>query len=54
MEITVAGDQLILSGPVVTGDYDEVAGTLAAEPQIKLVILRTSPGGDARTGYHLG
>jgi hypothetical protein len=54
MEIAVAGDQLILSGPVVARDYDEVAGTLAAKPQIKIVILRNSPGGDAPTGYHLG
>jgi hypothetical protein len=54
MEIAVAGDQLILSGPVVAHDYDEVAGTLAAKPQIKIVILRNSPGGDAPTGYHLG
>src|SRR5271170_611758 len=54
MEITVAGDQLILSGPVVAGDYDEVVGTLAAKPQIQIVILRNSPGGDAPTGYHLG
>jgi hypothetical protein len=54
MEITVAGDQLILRGPVVVRDYDEIAGTLAAKPQIKIVILRNSPGGDAPTGYHLG
>ena len=54
MEITVAGDQLILSGPVFARDYDEVAGTLAAKSQIKIVILRNSPGGDAPTGYHLG
>jgi hypothetical protein len=54
MEITVAGDQLILSGPVVARDYDEVTDTLAAKPHIKIVILRNSPGGDAPTGYHLG
>jgi hypothetical protein len=54
MEITVAGDQLILSGPVVARDHDEVVSTLAANPQIKMVILRNSPGGDAPTGYQLG
>jgi hypothetical protein len=54
MQITVAGDQLILSGPVVARDHDEVASTLAANPQVKMVILRNSPGGDAPTGYHLG
>lgn len=53
MEIAVAGDQLILSGPVVARDYDEVAGTLAAKPQIKIVILRNSPGGDAPHGTGL-
>lgn len=54
MEITVAGDQLILSGPIAARDYEEVAGTLALKPYIKIVILRNSPGGDAPTGYHLG
>jgi hypothetical protein len=54
MEITVAGDQLILSSPVVAGDYDEVAGTIDAKAQIKTVILRNSPSGDAPTGYYLG
>lgn len=54
MEITVIGDQLILSGPVVAHDHDAVVGTLAANPQIRTVILRNSPGGDAPTGYQLG
>jgi hypothetical protein len=54
MEITVAGDQLVLSGPVVASDHDAVVDTLAANPQIKIVILRNSPGGDAPTGYRLG
>jgi hypothetical protein len=54
MKVMTNGDQLILSGPVIAGDYDAVAGTLASNPQIKIVILRNSPGGDAPTGYHLG
>jgi hypothetical protein len=54
MEIEVSGDQLILSGPVVARDYDEVANTLSVKPEIKMVVLRNSPGGDAPTGYHLG
>ncbi len=54
MEITVAGDQLILSGPVLARDRDEVVSMLAVNPQIRIVILRNSPGGDAPTGYHLG
>jgi hypothetical protein len=54
MDVKVMGDQLILSGPVVAGDYDAVASRLSSQPQIKTVILRNSPGGDAPTGYHLG
>jgi hypothetical protein len=54
MEIKVMGAQLVLSGPVVAGDYDAVEGRLSSQPQIKMVILRNSPGGDAPTGYHLG
>ena len=53
-DIRVMGDQLILSGPVVAGDYDAVPSPLSSQPQIKTVILRNSPGGDAPTGYHLG
>jgi hypothetical protein len=54
MAIVVAGDQLILAGPVISADYDAVEGNLSFNPQIKMVILRNSPGGDAPTGYHLG
>jgi hypothetical protein len=54
MDITVVGDQLILSGPVVSGDYDAVESRLSSQSQIKMVILRNSRGGDAPTGYHLG
>jgi hypothetical protein len=54
MEIKVTGDQLILSGPVVAGDYDAVESSLSFKPKINMIILRNSPGGDAPTGYHLG
>jgi hypothetical protein len=54
MDIKVMSAQLILSGPVVAGDYDAVASRLSSQPQIKTVILRNSPSGDAPTGYHLG
>jgi hypothetical protein len=43
-----------LSGPGVAGDYDAVESSLSSKPQIKMIILRNSPGGDAPTGYHLG
>ena len=54
MTMVVAGDQLILTGPVTSADYDAVESNLSFNPQIKMVILRNSPGGDAPTGYHLG
>ncbi|HUB16726.1 MAG TPA: hypothetical protein VMB34_32630 [Acetobacteraceae bacterium] len=54
MEIAVWGDQLVLSGPVVDGDFARVQSMLARSPAVTTVILRDSPGGDARTGYQLG
>jgi hypothetical protein len=54
MTIVVAGDQLILSGPVISADYDAVQSNLSSNPQIKMVILRNSPGGNAPIGYRLG
>ena len=54
MDIKVMGDQLILSGPVVAGDFEAVESRLEALPQIKMVVFRNLPGGDAPTGYHLG
>lgn len=54
MEIKPMGDQLILSGAVVAGDYDAVESSLSFKPQIKMIILRNSPGGGTPTGYHLG
>jgi hypothetical protein len=54
MEITVTSDQLILSGPAISGDYDAVESRLSSQPQIKMIILRNSPGGDAPIGYKLG
>jgi len=54
MDIRVMNDQLILSGPVITSDYDAVESRLSSGPQIKMIILRNSPGGHAPTGYRLG
>ena len=54
MDIKVMDDQLLLSGPVVAGDAEAVESRLTEQPQIKLVVLRNSPGGDAPTGYHVG
>jgi hypothetical protein len=54
MEAKVAGDQLILSGPVINGDLGKIRDALAASPQVSTVIMRNSPGGDAPTGYRTG
>jgi hypothetical protein len=53
MSIVVAGDQLILTGPVVGGDYEKIVAALDAHPEIHTAILRYSPGGDTRTGYRV-
>jgi hypothetical protein len=39
MEIRPMGEQLILSGPVVAGDYDAVESSLSSALQIKMIIL---------------
>jgi ClpP class serine protease len=49
MTARIVGDQLILSGAVVSDDYQQVVGALDANPSIHTVILRNSPGGDAPT-----
>lgn len=54
MQMKTAGDQLILSGPVVDGDLGRVQEALAESPDVTTVILRNSPGGDAPTGYRVG
>ena len=55
MEVKAAGDQLILTGPVVTGDLDRIQNALTQSAGITTtVILRFSPGGDAPTGYKVG
>jgi hypothetical protein len=54
MAIVVAGDQLIVTGAVVAGDYDVVESNVSFNPQIQTIILRNSSGGDAPTGYRLG
>jgi hypothetical protein len=54
MMLKEAGDQLILSGPVLAGDAVKVRQALAGNPGIRTVILRNSPGGDVPTGYEIG
>jgi hypothetical protein len=54
MELTVVGNQLILSGRVVGDEPGNVREALANSPEIDTVILRNSPGGDAPAGYQTG
>jgi hypothetical protein len=53
MDMTVAGDQLILTGHVVDIDARKIEGALNSAP-ITTVILRNSPGGDTVTGIRVG
>jgi hypothetical protein len=53
MEVTVVDDQLILSGPVVDGDFIRVRKALA-DTAITTVILRNSHGGDPDAGQRIG
>lgn len=55
MEMTVAGNQLILTGPVARGDNVRFLNTLNENTgKIDTVILRNSQGGDAKSGYEIG
>jgi len=54
MELAIAGNQLILSGPVVGNEPGKVQEALTSSPGIDTVILRNSPGGNAPAGYQVG
>jgi hypothetical protein len=54
MPLTVIGQQVILSGPVVGNEPARLADALAQVSGIDTVILRNSPGGDAPAGYRVG
>jgi hypothetical protein len=54
MQLSVVGDQVILTGPVVGDEYGKLVAALAANPGVTTVILRDSLGGDVRTGYRIG
>jgi hypothetical protein len=54
MEVKAVGDQLILTGPVIGGDFDKIQNTLTQSPEITTVILRDSHGGDVPSGYRVG
>jgi len=54
MEVTAVDDQIILSGPVMGGDLAKVKYALAMNPNIRVAVLRNSPGGHIWTGYAVG
>ena len=54
MEVTVSGNAVILSGPVVGDEMAKLRNALSQNPEINLIILRNSHGGHAPTGYQVG
>jgi hypothetical protein len=54
MQMQVAGDQIILSGPVRKRDDHRLIALLDKNAGITTIILRNSHGGDALAGYALG
>ena len=54
MQMNTCDDQLLLSGDVERGDYYEIKKRLSAHPEIGVVVLRNSRGGDAESGYDVG
>jgi hypothetical protein len=54
MVMEVAGNQLIASGEVARGDFNRFLDLVNRNPAVDTVILRDSPGGDARSGYDIG
>lgn len=54
MEVTVVGNTIILSGPVVGNELAKVRDVFANGSTIDVAILRNSWGGHAPTGYRIG
>ena len=54
MEVTVVGNAVILSGPVVGDELAKVRNAFAANPAVNVAVLRNSWGGHAPTGYRVG
>lgn len=54
MDVRVAGDQLILSGPINGDEIARMRDVLPANKQIGTVVLKDSPGGDVWTAMRLG
>lgn len=54
MEVTVVGNTVILSGPVIGDELAKVRDAFEKAPTIDVAVLRNSWGGDAWTGYRVG
>ncbi|TAG79466.1 MAG: hypothetical protein EAZ21_10380 [Betaproteobacteria bacterium] len=54
MQLARAGDALVLSGEIVYQDLARVRDALDRAPQIQVIVLRNSMGGNSWTGYRLG
>ena len=54
MEVTVVGNAVILSSPVVGDELDKVKNAFVQNPAVSLAVLRNSWGGHAPTGYRVG
>ena len=54
MELKVVGNQLILTGRVVGDEPGKAEEALAKSPELDIVVLRNSPGGNAPAGYQIG
>ena len=54
MELVVMGNTAILSGPVTGPEPGLLKQAFAANPNINLVVLRNSHGGNATAGYRVG
>ena len=54
MEVTVVGNAVILSGPVVGDELATVINAFAGNAAVDVAVLRNSWGGHALTGYRVG
>jgi hypothetical protein len=54
MEVSVIGNTMMLSGPVVGDELAKVRNMFAQNPSINLAVLRNFWGGHAPTGYRIG
>ena len=53
MEMTTCGEQVILSGKVEGNEYGRLKDVFSKDPNLKVAVLRNSPGGDAESGYRV-